>query len=406
MIGLTVNIVTEGSVITPKGFQATGVHAGIRKVRKDLGLIYCDVPASCAAVYTQSHFQAAPLRVTQQSIAVAHKLQAIVVNSGNANACTGAQGEKDAYEMRSLTAKHCGVAEHLVAVASTGVIGEVLPMEKIRTGIGQLMPTSAVEQADSFYEAILTTDLVTKRACYQTVIDGKTITVGGAAKGSGMIHPNMATMLAFITTDAVIESDVLQRALSSITNCTFNQITVDGETSTNDMVIVMASGLAGNDSLHEAHVDWPHFYEALKEVCESLAKQIAKDGEGATKLIEVNVKGAVSTQDAQIAAKKIVGSALVKTAVYGEDANWGRIIGALGHSEIVLNPANIDIYIGEFCVLKQSEPQVFSEEAAARYLAGDTIVIYVDLHMGAANGTAWGCDLSYDYVKINASYRT
>ncbi|MFX3623921.1 MAG: bifunctional glutamate N-acetyltransferase/amino-acid acetyltransferase ArgJ [Ectobacillus sp.] len=396
----------NGSIITPKGFSATGVHAGLRKTRKDLGAIVCDVPASCAAVYTLNQFQAAPIAVTKDSIAKRGKLQAIVVNSANANACTGEQGEKDAYEMRTLTAMKLQVEEHLVAVASTGVIGEKLPMDKVRNGIASLSPSQNAEEAEGFYEAILTTDLVTKRSCYQTTVNNKVITIGGAAKGSGMIHPNMATMLAFVTTDAAIESDVLQEALRAVTNHTFNQITVDGDTSTNDMVIVMASGLAGNEPLHPDHPDWNNFLQALQNTCEDLAKQIAKDGEGATKLVEVNVYGALTESDARMAAKQIVGSNLVKTAIYGEDANWGRIIGALGQSQAVVNIQKVDIYIGDICVLKHSEPQPFSEDKAKEYLQQDSIVIHVNLNLGSANGTAWGCDLSYDYVKINACYRT
>lgn len=396
----------NGSIVTPKGFKATGVHAGIRKARKDLGAILCEVPASCAAVYTRNQFQAAPIVVTKNSIATHGKLQAVVVNSGNANACTGEQGEQDAFEMRTLTAQQFGLEEHFVAVASTGVIGEMLPMETVRGGITQLAPTENEQDASGFYEAILTTDLVVKKTCYQTMIDGKCVTVAGAAKGSGMIHPNMATMLGFLTTDANIDSEVLQQALRTVTDRTFNQITVDGETSTNDMVVVMASGLAENEPLHPGHPEWDKFFQAFKSASEDLAKAIAKDGEGATKLIEVNVHGATSEDDARMAAKKIVGSSLVKTAVYGEDANWGRIIGALGHSEAPVNPRTVDISIGDIVVLKQSEPQPFSEEEAKRYLQQDTIVINVDLNIGDFSGTAWGCDLSYDYVKINASYRT
>ncbi|MFD3447844.1 bifunctional glutamate N-acetyltransferase/amino-acid acetyltransferase ArgJ [Microbacteriaceae bacterium 4G12] len=396
----------QGSIVTPQGFSTIGVHAGLRKARKDLGVIFCDVPASCAAVYTRNQFQAAPIVVTKDSISRENKLQAIVVNSANANACTGEEGEQNAYEMRALTAKQLYVEDHLVAVASTGVIGERLPMDKIRSGIGMLTPSKEEQDAQGFYEAILTTDLVVKRACYQTTIDGKVVTIAGAAKGSGMIHPNMATMLSFVTTDANIESDVLQVALCNTTNQTFNQITVDGETSTNDMVVVMANGLAGNETLHVGHPDWEKFHLVLQKTCEDLAKQIAKDGEGATKLVEVNVHGAVSESDARMAAKKIVGSNLVKTAIYGEDANWGRIIGALGHSEVAVHPHKVDISIGDIIVLKQSEPQPFSEEAAKQYLQQDSIVIHVHLNIGTASGTAWGCDLSYDYVKINACYRT
>jgi glutamate N-acetyltransferase / amino-acid N-acetyltransferase len=398
--------IAEGTIVTPKGFKTAGVHAGLRYTKKDLGVVVCDVPASCAAVYTQSHFQAAPLKVTQQSIAVEQKLQAVIVNSACANACTGEQGLKDAYEMRKLCAEQFGIAPHLVAVASTGVIGEFLPMDKIRTGIKQLRPSNLTEDAIAFQTAILTTDTVMKKTCYQTVIDGKEVTIGGAAKGSGMIHPNMATMLAFITTDANISSDSLQAALRSITDVSFNQITVDGETSTNDMVIVLASGLAENKELTPNHPEWPKFYEALKKTCEDLAKQIAKDGEGATKLIEVRVTGAANDEEAKEVAKKIVGSNLVKTAVYGADANWGRIIGAIGHSDAAVDPNNVDVSIGEIVMLKASQPQAFSEEAATAYLQNEEIVIEVNLHIGDGRGTAWGCDLTYDYVKINASYRT
>jgi glutamate N-acetyltransferase / amino-acid N-acetyltransferase len=401
-----ISYLAEGTIVTPKGFKAAGVHAGLRYAKKDLGVIVCDVPASCAAVYTQSHFQAAPLKVTQQSIAVEQKLQAVVVNSACANACTGERGLKDAYEMRELCAQQFGIASHLVAVASTGVIGEFMPMEKIREGMKKLQPGDLSENAEAFQTAILTTDTVMKKACYQTTIDGKAVTVGGAAKGSGMIHPNMATMLAFVTTDANISSPVLQEALRSITDVSFNQITVDGETSTNDMVLVLASGLAGNNELTPNHPEWKNFYEALKKTCEDLAKQIAKDGEGATKLIEVRVNGAKTDDDAKKIAKKIVGSNLVKTAVYGADANWGRIIGAIGHADAAVNPDNVDISLGSIVMLKGSEPQPFSEAEASAYLQNDEIVIEVDLHLGSGTGIAWGCDLTYDYVKINASYRT
>lgn len=401
-----VKYIADGTIVTPKGFQAAGVHAGLRYTKKDLGVIVCDVPASCAAVYTQNVFQAAPLQVTKQSIAVENKLQAVIVNSAYANACTGEQGLKDAYEMRKLCAETFGLHEHLVAVASTGVIGERLPIEKIRASIPKLKPTAEWDGAVDFQTAILTTDLVMKKTCYETIVDGRVVTVAGAAKGSGMIHPNMATMLAFITTDANIPSDVLQDALRSITNVSFNQITVDGETSTNDMVIVMASGLAGNEPLSPQHPDWANFYEALRQTCEHLAKQIARDGEGATKLIEARVKGARTDEEAKWAAKHIVGSNLVKTAVYGADANWGRIIGAIGHSGAYINPDCVDVWIGSIQMLKQSQPVPFSEEEAKATLMEDVVVITVDLHLGEGEGIAWGCDLTYDYIKINASYRT
>ncbi|MDF0728591.1 bifunctional ornithine acetyltransferase/N-acetylglutamate synthase [Cytobacillus sp. S13-E01] len=399
-------VIENGSIISPKGFRASGVHAGLRYAKNDLGVIICDTPASCAAVYTKSHFQAAPLKVTQNSISVENKLQAIIVNSACANACTGDQGENDAYEMRSLCARKFNIPEHLVAVASTGVIGELLNMNKIADGIKMLEPKASVNAAEDFQTSILTTDLVMKTICYETEIDGKVVTFGGAAKGSGMIHPNMATMLAFVTTDANIDSYDLQNAMSSVVDVTFNQITVDGETSTNDMVLVMASGEAGNEKLTPLHPDWEKFVSSLKKTFESLAKQIAKDGEGATKLIEVQVNGAASDTEARIIAKKIVGSNLVKTAVYGTDANWGRIIGAIGHSSANVDPDNVDIYIGPILMLKNSQPQRFSEEEATAYLKNETITIGVNLHIGNGKGTAWGCDLTYDYVKINASYRT
>ncbi|MDM5156323.1 bifunctional glutamate N-acetyltransferase/amino-acid acetyltransferase ArgJ [Bacillus sp. DX1.1] len=398
--------VQSGSIVTPKGFSAIGIHAGLRKEKKDIGAIVCEVPASCGAVYTTNQFQAAPLQVTKESIGIEGKLQAIVVNSANANACTGVQGLHDAYEMRTLAAKQFHVPEKYVAIASTGVIGVPLPMEEIRTGIPSLVPTKEKEKAATFYEAILTTDLVTKQSCYQLTIEGKEVTIAGAAKGSGMIHPNMATMLSFITTDVNIEHDALQQALSQITNHTFNQITVDGDTSTNDMVIVMASGLSGTNSININHPEWEKFTTALQKVCEDLAKQIAKDGEGATKLVEVNVYGARTVEEGNMIAKQIVGSSLVKAAIYGEDANWGRIISAIGQSGVVIEPNAVDIMIQSIRVLRSSEPQLFSEEEMEQKLKQSEIVIDVHLHLGEEKGRAWGCDLSYEYVKINACYRT
>ncbi|MBT2756407.1 bifunctional ornithine acetyltransferase/N-acetylglutamate synthase [Mesobacillus foraminis] len=401
-----VSLVENGGVLSPKGYKAGAVHAGLRYNRLDIGVLISETPASCAAVYTTSHFQAAPLKVTQESIANEGKIQAVIVNSACANACTGEQGLKDAYKMRTLTSEKFHVREDYIAVASTGVIGEYLPMDKIESGINSLEPGKGGENAEDFQKAILTTDTVMKSSCYQAEIGGKSVHVGGAAKGSGMIHPNMATMLGFLTTDAAISPEHLSAALKEVTDITFNQITVDGDTSTNDMVIVMANGQAGNEPLTPDHSDWPVFVKLLKENCESLAKQIARDGEGATKLIEVAVNGAVSNDEARTIAKQIVGSNLVKTAVYGADANWGRIIGAVGQANASVNPETVDIELGPIVMLKGSNPVAFSEEEAKAYLEKDTIHIMVDLNMGDGSGTAWGCDLSYDYVKINASYRT
>lgn len=398
--------IKNGTVVSPKGFLAAGVHAGLRKSKNDLGIILSEVPANSAAVYTQSHFQAAPLKVTQESINQEGMLQAIIVNSAIANACTGVIGLQDAYEMRAHCAKKFQLTEHHVAVASTGVIGEYLEMEKVRAGIDKLSPSSHKNHAEDFQQAILTTDTVMKTSCYELNIDEKKVIIGGTAKGSGMIHPNMATMLSFITTDAKIDSDSLHKALKDITNTTFNQITVDGETSTNDMVIVMANGLAENQTLNENHLQWSEFKLGLQMVAEELAKQIAKDGEGATKLIEVKVTGAKTVNEANIVAKKIVGSNLVKTAVFGADANWGRIIGAIGHSDVSLQPELVEIYLEDICLFKENSPQAYSEETATEALKNELVNILVHLRNGDATGKAWGCDLTYDYVKINASYRT
>lgn len=398
--------VQGGHILTPQGFKAAGVHAGLRYSKKDIGVLFSDIPASSAAVYTKNVVQAAPIDVTKDSIAKEGKLHGIVVNSACANACTGEQGLKDAYEMRKMAGEKFGVDEHLFAVASTGVIGEFMKMDKITNGIQMLELASTREGAESFEQAILTTDTVTKYCGYETEINGKKISMGGAAKGSGMIHPNMATMLGFITTDAAIDSEHLHLALREVTNDTFNQITVDGDCSTNDMVLVLANGLAGNEPLTSAHPEWPIFIQLLKQTCEDLAKKIAKDGEGATKLIEVNVHGLSTKEDAQMIGKTIVGSSLVKTAAFGADANWGRIIAAMGRSGVIFNPSEATIAFGDIIVLKDGEPVVFSEEEATEYLKQDKIVINVNLKEGTASGTAWGCDLTYDYVKINGSYRT
>lgn len=398
--------VQGGSIVSPIGFKTAGVHAGLRYSKKDLGVIYSEKPAQAAAVYTTSMVQAAPLHVTKDSIAAEGFIQAVVVNSACANACTGERGYQNALQMREYGAKHLGIPSHYVAVASTGVIGEFLQMDKIEQGIKQLAPDSSGSCAEDFQTAILTTDTVQKSCCYTTTIDGKTISMGGAAKGSGMIHPNMATMLAFVTTDAEVDSGSLHEALKEVTNHSFNQITVDGDTSTNDMVLVMANGKADNSPLSPQHPEWKAFVQLLSMTCENLAKQIARDGEGATKLIEVEVTGAVNDDDAKKAAKQIVGSNLVKTAMFGADANWGRIIGALGQSGVSIDNSMVDIRIGDIQMLQKSEPQPFSEEEATGYLKNKEVKITVDLHQGTGLGKAWGCDLSYDYVKINASYRT
>lgn len=401
-------VIENGTIVTPRGFAAGGLHCGLKKTsRNDIGAIRCDVPAAAAAVYTTNVFQAAPLKVTRESL-VNGRLQAVVVNSGNANACTGQQGEDDAYAMRAAAARELGVAEDDVAVASTGVIGELLKMDAVYAGIAALPANLGVdaEQAEHFSQAILTTDLVKKEACVSVEVNGKTVTIAGAAKGSGMIHPNMATMLAFMTTDAAIGSEALHQLLRQTTNRTFNMITVDGDTSTNDMLVAMASGLANNEELTPEHADWEAFAAGFIYVCEVLAKAIARDGEGATKLVEVQVTGAVSDDSAQAIAKTVIGSSLVKSAMFGADANWGRIIAAVGRAGQPVNPNTVDIRLGDISVLKQSSPVIFDEEAALAYLQGDTVRIVVDLNHGEGSAIAWGCDLTYDYVRINAAYRT
>ncbi|OCA83395.1 bifunctional ornithine acetyltransferase/N-acetylglutamate synthase [Bacillus sp. FJAT-27225] len=400
-------IIQENSGVfkMPKGFKAGGLHCGLKRKKEDLGYITSEIPATAAGVYTVNSFQAAPLHVTKKSLEVEGKIQALLVNSGNANACTGNQGIKDAYEMQSQFANELGIPDHLVAVTSTGVIGELLPMACIRNGINKIL-NPEYEGPESFQKAILTTDTCIKSAFAQVEVNGKLVTISGAAKGSGMIHPNMATMLAFVTTDAYVEQPALLSALKESTNQTFNMITVDGDSSTNDMVLAMANGLAGNELLNESHPDWEAFSSEFKAVCESLAKQIARDGEGATKLLEVRVSGAQSLEAARAVGKAVISSNLVKTAIYGEDANWGRIVAAIGYSGISVNPEAVEVAIGPYPVFANGLPLPFSEAEAKVYLAGEEIVIFINLNQGDAAASAWGCDLTYDYIKINASYRT
>ncbi|MDQ0256961.1 glutamate N-acetyltransferase/amino-acid N-acetyltransferase [Evansella vedderi] len=400
-----IQMVKGGNVTTPKGFTAGGLHCGIKKRKLDLGWVYSEVPATAAGVYTTNQFQAPPLKVTKESISVENKLQAILVNSGVANACTGEQGLLDAYEMRNEFSKAMGVEDHLVAVASTGVIGTHLPMDRLKAGIDQI-GTNEHNGAELFEMAILTTDTCIKNIAVQLEIDGKTISIGGAAKGSGMIDPNMATMLAFVTTDADVNGESLSTALKDVTNRTYNQITVDGDSSTNDMVLVMANGQADNNQLSEVHPQWEQFKNALELVCQILAKKIARDGEGATKLIEVHVQGAATEEAARKISKTIISSNLVKTAIYGTDPNWGRIVCAIGYSERPIDPDKVKVSLGPFPVVENGLPLYFDEEEATEYLMQETVEIFVDLQQGNKSAVAWGCDLTYDYVKINASYRT
>ncbi|MFY9217094.1 MAG: bifunctional glutamate N-acetyltransferase/amino-acid acetyltransferase ArgJ [Tepidanaerobacteraceae bacterium] len=396
----------DGGITSPKGFKAAGVASGIRKKgRKDVALVYSEQPAQAAAVYTLNKFQAAPLQVTKEHLKDGIA-QAIVVNSGVANACMGQQGLMSAKEMAQITADCLLIKAEDVVVASTGVIGVPLPMELITKGIKDASKALSYDGGADAAEAIMTTDLVKKEVACQLEIGGKTVTIGAMAKGSGMIHPNMATMLGFITTDASIESDCLQHVLKKATDASFNMVSVDGDTSTNDMVAILANGLAENPKITMESEYLKDFEAAVTEVCIRLAKMIAQDGEGATKLIEVEVVGAKSLEDARKGARAICSSNLVKAAIFGEDANWGRIVTAMGYSGAEVDPSIVDVYIGELLVAEKGTGLKFDEEKASQILKQKEIKLKVDLNLGSEEATAWGCDLSYDYVKINADYRS
>ncbi|NLZ39337.1 MAG: bifunctional glutamate N-acetyltransferase/amino-acid acetyltransferase ArgJ [Firmicutes bacterium] len=396
----------EGGVTAAKGFWAAATASGIKKqAEKDLALIYSQVPAAAAGMFTQNRFQAAPVTISRKHLADG-RAQAIIVNSGNANACTGEQGLKDAQKMTELTGKLLGLLPHDVLVASTGVIGQFLPMTKLERGIRAIVGQLKADGGPLAAEAILTTDLVSKITAYALEIGGQTVTVGGIAKGSGMIHPNMATMLAFITTDCAITPSLLQKALQYTVDRSYNLITVDGDTSTNDSVMVLANGMAGNPIIEEENEDYHRFLMLLQRVNSELAQKIVRDGEGATKFIEVTVKNAATELDAKKLARGILTSNLVKTAFFGEDANWGRIVAAMGQTEVELYPERVDIYLGNLPVMQAGQGLDFAEEEAKEILKQKDIRIIIDLHMGNAKVTAWGTDLSYEYVKINASYRS
>ena len=395
--------IIDGTIASPLGFSADGLHAGFKKKKLDFGWIVSEVPASVAGVYTTNKVIAAPLLVTKASIQKSQKLQAIVVNSGVANSCTGQQGLDAAYEMQRLTAQKLKIKPDLVGLASTGVIGEQLPMDALKNGLSQILVSG---KAEDFAEAILTTDTCTKTCVVTEEFGSDLVTMAGVAKGSGMIHPNMATMLAFITCDANISSATLQAALSQHVETTFNQITVDGDTSTNDMVLVMANGCRQNEEILPDTEEFEKFSKMLRYLMADLAKKIAKDGEGATKLIEVNVRHAKDEQSGRMIAKSVVGSSLVKTAIFGQDPNWGRILAAIGYAGADISVDNIDIWIEGIPVMQASSPVAFDPEETSDAMAGELLTLTIDLHDGEAEAQAWGCDLSYDYVKINALYRT
>jgi glutamate N-acetyltransferase / amino-acid N-acetyltransferase len=369
---------------------------------KDLGLLFSELPCETAAVFTRNALKGAPLVVTREAVEGAG-VRAVVVNSGIANAATGWQGIEDARVMQELVAEALGTKVAEVAVASTGVIGVRLPMDRIAAGIRE---AAGELGGDGFAEAILTTDTREKEAVARVEVGGKTVTVGGTAKGSGMIHPNMGTMLAFLTTDAAVEKKCLEETLRLATDRTFNRVTVDGDTSPSDMALLMANGAAGNAPLSLDSPDYPVFAEAVEDVARELAKGISRDGEGATRLVEVVVEGAASEEEAAALAKSIVGSNLVKTAVFGEDANWGRVITAMGYSGVAFDPEGVDLWFGHVNVFSHGEPVPHEEAEANATLAGGEVRITARLGEGDASASAWGCDLSYEYVRINGSYRT
>ncbi|MGT2907101.1 bifunctional glutamate N-acetyltransferase/amino-acid acetyltransferase ArgJ [Streptococcus dentiloxodontae] len=395
--------IIDGTIASPLGFSADGLHAGFKKRKMDFGWIVSEKPASVAGVYTTNKVIAAPLIVTKNAVDKAQKMKAVVVNSGVANSCTGVQGIEDAQTMQQWTAEKLGVEPDLVGVASTGIIGELLPMDTLKNGLDKIVVNG---NADDFAQAILTTDTCTKTVAVTETFGRDVVTMAGVAKGSGMIHPNMATMLAFITCDANIASSTLQLALSQNTEKTFNQITVDGDTSTNDMVLVLSNGCTLNQEILPDTPEFEKFSAMLNFVMQELAKKIAKDGEGATKLIQVDVTGAPDSLEARMLAKSVVGSSLVKTAIFGEDPNWGRILAAIGYAGVDIPVDNIDIRLDGLPVMLASSPVDFDDEEMKDVMQNDTITITVDLHAGNQKGTAWGCDLSYDYVKINALYHT
>ncbi len=402
--------IITGGVCAAKGFTASGVHCGIRKNRtkKDLALIYSEQRATAAAVYTTNLVKGAPLTVTKAHIADGYA-QAVICNSGNANTCN-ADGIEIAEQMSALLANEMGIAANDVVVASTGVIGQPLNIEPIAKGIPVLVASLSVDGGEAAAEGIMTTDTAKKEIAVEFEIGGKVCHLGGIAKGSGMIHPNMATMLVFITTDVAISAAMLQKALSGDIANTFNMISVDGDTSTNDMVTVLANGMAGNAEITEEGEDFATFMKALNTVNVQLCRWIAGDGEGATKLLECRVTGAASESAAKTVAKSVICSSLLKAAMFGADANWGRVLCAIGYSgaDVDINKVSVSFrsVAGEILVCENGAGVPFSEEIAKKILLERDIEILVGLGDGESDATAYGCDLTYDYVKINGDYRT
>lgn len=396
-----------GGITAARGFRAAGLHCGVKKSRKDLSLVVSDSPASGAVVLTTNKVQAAPVLVCREQTERSRVFRAIVVNSGNANACTGERGMSDAWAMVDTTASALGIAREEVLVSSTGVIGQFLPIAAITGGIQKAPASLSREGGRAAAEAIMTTDTFVKEYALEFDLGGTRVRMGGMAKGSGMIAPNMATMLAFVSTDAAVAPEVLRTALSRASDRSFNRISVDGDTSTNDMVAVLANGASGAGPLtRAAGADYEAFYGALERVLLALSKMIVRDGEGATKFIEITVNGAADEECAVRAARAIANSNLVKTAIHGEDANWGRIIAAVGYSGVDFDPARVEISFGPVPILRPNYAIDFSEEDAKKVLGQKDITITVDLHQGNGSASFWTCDLTGEYVAINANYRT
>ncbi|MCR5215958.1 MAG: bifunctional glutamate N-acetyltransferase/amino-acid acetyltransferase ArgJ [Lachnospiraceae bacterium] len=403
----------EGGVTAAKGFRAAGLNAGIKnKVKKDMAMVVSDVPCTVGGTFTTNKVKAAPVKWDADVVYKTKKAQAIVVNSGIANACTGEEGLSYCKEEAKVVSKLLDIPYDQVLVGSTGVIGMQLNMPVITKGIESLVPALAYgkEAGTLAAEAIMTTDTVSKEVAVEVEIGGKTVTIGGMCKGAGMIHPNMATMLCFITSDAVIGSDLLLSSVQKIVSDTFNMISVDGDTSTNDTVVVLANGMAENPEIKEGTKEYQDFYEALYYILEELSKKIAGDGEGATCLFEVDATGCASKEQAKILAKSVVCSSLTKAAIFGHDANWGRILCAMGYSGADFDPEIVDIYFesaaGKLKIVENGTATDYSEEEATKILSEKHVKAILDVKMGDAKATAYGCDLTFDYVTINADYRS
>lgn len=402
----------NNGILAAKGFQAAGTHTGIKKQKKDMAIIYSEAPCTYAGAFTQNVVKAAPVIWDQKVLSAENTVHAVVINSGNANAVTGATGHNDTQTMAEVTASSLNIQKEEVLVCSTGVIGVPLPRDIVTQGIckvaEQLEDTK--KAATEAAEAILTTDTFAKEIALEEQIEGYTIHVGAMGKGSGMIHPNMATMLAFIATDVNITKPMLQKALSKCVNLSFNMITVDGDTSTNDSVIVLANGQAGNPIIDQEGEAFEQFQSMLFEALKYIAISIVKDGEGATKLLEVEIQNAKSFEAGKLLAKSILTSSLVKTAFFGEDANWGRILAAMGYAGVPFDQEKVTLIlescVGSITLFKEGMPIKFSEHKAKRILEENEIKIFVEMGEGVEKVTAWGCDLSYDYVKINGEYRS